>query len=150
MWVFLLFRKTKHINKGNGRKLRERSWVLRTGTPRTKERRISRWTLSWDTQASRTGRSASWYSGYSDTWMSKWDYSKQMLAYFPPSVYHHQQQQQQQSNFFKGDLVKGLCNSQHTINLMTKPRVFISTASRIPWAFPNWCFFGSLLLAVIC
>lgn len=84
MWVFLLFCKTKHINKGDGRKLRDRSWVLRTGTRRTKETRISRWTLSWHTQASRTGRSASWYSGYSDTWMSKWDYSKRMLAYFLP------------------------------------------------------------------
>lgn len=47
------------------------------------------------------------------------------------------------------DLVKGLCYIQHAINQYGKSLECSSQKPQIPWAFPNWSFFGSLLLAVI-
>lgn len=50
--------------------------------------------------------------------------------------------------FFK-DMVKGFCKSLYTINQYGENLECSSQQLRIPWAFPNWCFFGSLPVAVI-
>lgn len=139
----LLFCKTKYIKKGT-----EGNWgkgpecYAESKDMESKGKRISRWTLSWTCKQGK--KIGILMFSYSENLNERTTANSCWLIFSPFKIPAAAAARQ----FFK-DMVKGFCKSLYTINQYGENLECSSQQLRIPWAFPNWCFFGSLPVAVI-